>query len=94
MRVCLVLETIAAGLLGVAWLAAMPLSLMAFGAPGSRVDAHAWAFNLTLWSYPLWAFGPVILAWTLYAGGRRRAAGRLLLVPPLVGILAAIMFWH
>jgi hypothetical protein len=94
MRAWLILEMIAIGLLGVIWLAAMPLSLMAFGAQGTRVDAHAWAFALTLWSYPLWTFGPLILAWALYSGGRRRVAGRLLLLPPMIGLLAAIVFWH
>jgi hypothetical protein len=94
MRLWLVLETVLACLFGALWLAAMPLSLMGFGAPGTRVDARAWAFALTLWSYPFWTFGPIIIAWALYARGRHRAAGRLSLTPPLIGLFAAIIFWH
>jgi hypothetical protein len=94
LRLWLVIETAAAALIGALWLAAVPISLMAFGAPGSAVTLRAWAFVLTLWSYPLWTFGPIAVAWFLLARGHARAAARLSLVPPLAGLAVAALFWR
>lgn len=94
LRLWLIVETAAALVIGVLWLAAVPLSLMAFGAPGTTVDARAWAFVLALWSYPVWALAPLLVAWSLLRRGRSRPALLLSLVPPLAGFAAGVLFWH
>jgi hypothetical protein len=88
------LETGFAVCLGILWLAAIPISLMSFGAPGTVVDARAWAFVLTLWSYPVWTFGPLVIAWSLFVRGNAHAALRLSLLPLVAGLAAAIIFWR
>lgn len=93
-RLWLTIEAVAAVLLGVLWLAAVALSLMSFGAPGTTVDVHTWAFVLTLWSYPIWAGAPIVCSWALLAGGRPRTALLCSLFPLVAGIAAGLLFWR
>ena len=89
----LVVDSVIAGLGAVAWIAASAIALTAFGAPGTRVDLHAWAFVLTLWSYPTWGIAPVIGAWMLRRR-RPRQSLALSLLPFALAVIAGVAFWH
>lgn len=78
---------------GVPWLAASAIALTAFGAPGTAVNVHAWAFVLVLWSYPIWGIAPVILAWMLRSRGLQTSLA-LSLVPFAIAAAAGLAFWH
>lgn len=73
------------------WLLIAGLSVMAFD---SGVTAEAWAFVITVWSYPIWPVVFAIAAWIAYARKKDRLAGILSTVtflPVLVLLLILIV---
>jgi hypothetical protein len=93
LRGWLVADTVLVGLGAVLWLAASAIALTAFGAPGTSVTVRAWAFVLTLWSYPIWGLAPLVASWMIQ---RRsvRLAFRISLLPLFIAVAAGIAFWH
>jgi hypothetical protein len=89
----LIIDAVIAGLGAVVWVAVSAIALTAFGAPGTSVDFHAWAFVLTLWSYPIWGIAPVIVAWMLRRRRPRRSLA-LSLLPFALIVAAGIAFWR
>jgi hypothetical protein len=93
LRLWLIVDSVLVALGGVVWIAASAIALTAFGAPGTTVDFHAWAFVIALWSYPIWGIAPLVLAWRQRRRGRR-ASLLLSLVPVAIAVFSGIAFWH
>jgi len=93
LQVWLVVASSVVALGGVVWLTASAIALTAFGAPGTTVDVHSWAFVLVLWSYPIWGIAPVILAWMLRCRGLHIQLA-LSLVPFAIAVSAGLAFWR
>ena len=73
------------------WLLVAGLSVMAFD---SGVTAEAWAFVITVWSYPIWPVVFAIAAWIAYARKKDRLAGILSTVTflPVLVLLLILIF--
>jgi hypothetical protein len=72
------------------WLLMAGLSVMAFD---SGVSAQAWAFVITVWSYPIWPIVFTIASWIAYARKKDRLAGILTTLTFLpVLLLIIVMF--
>jgi hypothetical protein len=93
LRLWLIVDSVLVALGGVVWIAASAIALTAFGAPGTTVDFHAWAFVIALWSYPIWGIAPLVLAWRQRRRGQR-AALLLSLIPVVIAVFSGIAFWH
>ena len=72
------------------WLVLAGLSVMAFD---SGESPQAWAFVITIWSYPIWPILFTIAAWIAYARRKDRAAGILttLTFLPVLVLFAVIL---
>jgi hypothetical protein len=70
------------------WLVIAGLSVMAFDA---GVTAEAWAFVITVWSYPIWPLAFAIAAWIAYARKKDRLAG-ILTALTFLPVLVLIIF--
>src|SRR5689334_23501018 len=78
------------------WLLMAGLSVMAFD---SGETPQAWAFVITVWSYPIWPIVFAIAAWIAYARKKDRLAGILttltfLPVFVLLVIIVASSFYY
>lgn len=72
------------------WLLVAGLSVMAFD---SGESPEAWAFVITVWSYPVWPLGFGIASWIAYARKKNRLANiltTLTFLPVLLLILVII----
>ena len=73
------------------WLLIAGLAVMAFD---SGVTPEAWAFVITVWSYPIWPIVFTIAAWIAYARKKDRLAGiltTLTFMPVLVLIVILVL---
>jgi hypothetical protein len=73
------------------WLVVAGLSVMAFD---SGESPEAWAFVLTVWSYPIWPLGFSIASWIAYARKKDKLASILstfTFLPVLLLILVIVL---
>jgi hypothetical protein len=87
----LIISQVLALLSLVFWLLVAGLSVMAFD---SGVTPEAWAFVITVWSYPIWPIAFTIAAWIAYARKKDRLAGILttLTFLPILILFLIIVF--
>ena len=89
-RIYLIIATIVFGLSLLPAALAVLVSPMAFDAGESR---EAWAFVITVWTYPVLVLLGLLGAWILYARRAYRAAIAFSLLPLLAVAAFAVLFF-